>query len=148
MNAAMTVSVTDIVPLPMRFDLSTILPEESHEPQPEHIKGCQERREHAYQPVNPTSLISPPQNLVLAEEPGQRRNSSDRKRGNRHRPERHRNLRPQPAHLPHVLLTTHSVDDRPCRKEEQSLEERMRHKVEDRCRECRNARSHEHVAKL
>ena len=39
--------------------------------------------------------------------------------------------RREPAHLPHVLLAAHGVDDAAGAEEEQRLEEGVRHEVED-----------------
>src|SRR6202522_2314840 len=83
--------------------LTAIFPEERHEPQPEHIKRCDERRNHSNQPVSPTRLIGVPENLVFAEEAREPRNAGNGQRRRGHAPERPRNLRPQPAHLAHIL---------------------------------------------
>ncbi len=53
-----------------------------------------------------------------------------------------------PPIIAHILLAAQRVDHRPGREEEQRLEERMRHQVEDRRRVRRDAASQEHVAKL
>src|SRR5450755_4485094 len=87
----------------MRFRRPAILPKKRHEPQPEHIKGSEKCGEQSNKPVDPTRLISPPQDFVLAEETSKRRNPGDGEGRDGHGPERPWNLRAQPAHLTHVL---------------------------------------------
>src|SRR2546426_621775 len=74
------------------FRGSAIRPSERHEPQPEHVKRSQKRGEKADQPIGPARLVCPPKNLVLAEEPGERRNSCNGHRPRGHGPERPRNF--------------------------------------------------------
>src|SRR6185312_11943780 len=69
-----------------------VLPKERHEPKPEHIKRRKKSSEQSNKPVNPAGLIGSPQNFVLTEESGKRRNSGDGKGGDGHGPERPRNL--------------------------------------------------------
>ena len=54
----------------------------------------------------------------------------------------------QAAHLAHVLLAAHAVNHRAGGEEEQRLEERVRHQVEDGGRVGRDAAAQEHVAEL
>ncbi len=60
----------------------------------------------------------------------------------------HGNFGAQAAHVAHVLLAADGVNHRASGQEQQSLEERVRHQVEDPGGECRHAAGHEHVAEL
>src|SRR5580704_794367 len=67
-----------ITVISLRF--TAVLSKKGQEPEPEHIKGCQESREHADRPVNPASIGARerfPQDRVLAEEARERK-SRDR----------------------------------------------------------------------
>ncbi len=66
----------------------------------------------------------------------------------RHAPEGLGHVLAQSAHLTHVLLAAEAVNDGASGKEEQRLEEGVRHQVEDARAIGRNAATHEHVAKL
>ena len=88
------------------------------------------------------------QNRVLAEKSGQRRNARNRDRRDHERPRRDRNLAPQRAHLAHVLLAGHRVDHAARTEEEQRLEERVGHQVENAGGERAHAQRQEHVAEL
>ena len=88
------------------------------------------------------------QDLVLAEEAGERRDAGDGDRADEHRPVGDRDLAPQRAHLVHVLLLVDGVDDRSGAEEEQALEEAVRHQMEDRRDEGADPQAGEHVAEL
>ena len=70
------------------------------------------------------------EDLVLAEEPAERRDAGDRQRADQHRHEGDRQVFLQRRPSAHVLLAAHRVDDRAAAEEEQRLEERVRHQVE------------------
>src|SRR6266478_8675468 len=108
-----------------------VLPKKRHKPQAEHIEGGEKRRKQSNRPVHPTGLISPPQNLVLAEEPGKRRDAGNGKGADRHSPKCPRNFCTQAAHLTHVLLATDRVDHRTRGQKQQPFEERMRQQMEN-----------------
>ncbi len=57
-------------------------------------------------------------------------------------------LVPQAAHLAHVQLAAHGVHHAAGGEEEQGLEERMRHQMEDSRREDARAAAQEHVSEL
>ena len=61
---------------------------------------------------------------------------------------RDRHVFAQPAHPAQVLLVVERDDHRAGAEEQQRLEERMRHQVEDRRRVRRHAERHRHVAEL
>src|SRR5437660_1985978 len=99
----------------------TIVAEEGHEPQPEHVERSYKCCDDADQPIHPAPLragISHPQNLVLREESGKGREPGDCECRNRHRQKRPGHVNPQPAHLAHVLLATDAVNYRTSRKEQ------------------------------
>src|SRR5438270_6089445 len=86
---------SQVRPMPRMFLMSvrgssraTILSEEGHEPQPEHIEGGQQRGDNSDQPINPAHLVGAPQNFILAEEAGEWRNSCDGNGCKSHGPER------------------------------------------------------------
>src|ERR1700676_3377735 len=108
-----------------------ILAAECHVHQPEHIKGCNESRNHADQPIHPARAKGLPKNLVLGPEASERRDARNRERGNPHRRKRPRHVNPQPAHLADVLLATDAMNYRTRRKEQQAFEEGMRHQMEN-----------------
>src|SRR5581483_10781886 len=130
---------------------AAILAEERHKPQPEHVEGRDEGGDYADQPKHPAAVLAGiclPENFVLAEEPGERRNSSDGKRGDGHGPEGPRDAGSEATHFPHVLLAANRMDYGPGGEEQQSLEERMRHQVENASGVRRYAACHEHVSEL
>src|SRR5207248_4224612 len=63
------------VPMPMCFGIASILSEERHEEQPEHVERADERGNETDKPEDPTRLVRPPEDFVLAEESGERRNA-------------------------------------------------------------------------
>src|SRR6185437_15750070 len=79
-NAAVPMSVRAMSIMAMAvmtvtgFSLSTILAEERHEPQSEHVERSDEGGDHADQPINPICLVGAPQDFVFAEEARQARN--------------------------------------------------------------------------
>src|SRR5437879_3165463 len=95
--------------------LSAVFPKERHKPQPEHVKGSDERNNEPDQPIHPAAMragVSTPQNFVFAKESGQRWKSRDRKRCNRHRPKRPGDLRAQATHAAHVLFAADCMNYR------------------------------------
>src|SRR5215510_2429860 len=80
--------------------------EESHEPQAEHVKRSQQRGDDSDHPKRPVVKKSLPKNFVFTEEAAQGREAGNGKCRYRHHPERYWNHFAQPAHVPHVLLTT------------------------------------------
>src|SRR5689334_20454582 len=96
------------------------LTKEGQEPKTKHVKRSQKRGEHADGPESPGAEVAgecPPKDLVLGEEPRQRKNARDRECGYGHRPERAGDVPAQTTHASHVLFATKRVNDRPCREE-------------------------------
>src|SRR5216684_6885950 len=89
-----------------------------------------------------------PNDLVLRHEARERRYSADRERRGEESPERNGHLVAQRTHLAHVLLAAHGMDDGTRAKEQASLEERMRHQVEDASGVCAHADADENIDEL
>src|SRR5258708_236304 len=85
---------------------------------------------------------------VLREIARKERDSADRERRDEHRRIRDRQFAAQTAHPVHVLLTLERMHNRAGAEEEQPLEERMRHQVEDSRGKCSHADTYHHVADL
>src|SRR3954467_14787137 len=126
--------------------ITAILAKKCHEPEPEHIEGRQESGNQSHKPVNPTRLVSSPQNFVLAEKARKWRNSSDRDSRKGHRPKRPWDLFAQPTHLAHILLAADSMDYRTRGQEQQAFKKGVRHQMKDTRRKRRNAAGQEHVS--
>src|SRR5215469_13108332 len=100
---------------------------------PEHIEGCKSRRDQAHAPedfsIRSMSPI-PPQDGVLAEESGQRRDSRNGDRSYQERPVRPRHVPLQTAHLSNILQPAHSMDDTSGSEKQKCLEKCVGHQVE------------------
>ena len=125
---------------------------ESQIHQAEHVKRSHQRRRVADIPKETvgTTLARPclPENCVLREKSGERKNSGNRQRGDEHGAMGDGNAMAQVAHVAHVLLAAHGVDHRTCAQKEQRFEKRMREDVEDAGGECSHAEREKHVAEL
>ena len=125
------------------------LAEEGQEEEPEHVERGETRGERTDRPERVVpGAPSVGEDLVLTEEAGETGRAGDRERADEERPPRDRHLFAESAHLAHVLLAAHSVDDAARAEEEQRLEERVRHHVEDRGRERADAERKHHEAEL
>jgi hypothetical protein len=71
---------------------------------------------------------------VLREKSGETRHAGQRERADPHRDVGDRHVAAQATHVAHVLFVVHRDDDRAGAEEQQRLEERMRHQMEDRGR--------------
>ncbi len=122
---------------------------EREEDQPEHVRRGQERRQRTDRPQQRVPFNEGlEQDLVLAEESGQRGHAGNRNRADQERPVRDRQFLPEAAHVPDVLLAVQRVNHCAGTEEEQRLEERMRVEMEDAGAERADAHRQEHVAKL
>src|SRR4029453_10102935 len=80
--------------------------------QPEHVRRGQKRRYDRDEPEHDVAARERlPENLVLREEPGQRRNARDRDRADEERPVRDGQVLLEPAHVAQVLLAVERVDN-------------------------------------
>ena len=122
--------------------------EERHEDQTEHVKRRQPRGNESDQPQPGRMLKRFSQNLILAEKARQRRNPRDRKRPREESFCRCRNLRPERAHLAHILLAGERVNHAAGAEEEQRLEKRVRHQVENPRRKRAHTHRQKHVTEL
>ena len=119
--------------------------------QPEHIKRSQQRGKKGDGPKHSAAVEAHrrlEQNLVFAKETGKQRRARDRQRGQQHGPVGPGDLFPQATHAAHVLLAAHGVNHAAGREEEQGLEKRVRHQVEDAGGESAYAAGQEHVPNL
>jgi hypothetical protein len=74
--------------------------------------------------------------------------TGQRQRTDHHHPVCVGDLGAQPAHIAHVLLVMHRVDDRTGTEEQQRLKERVREQVENRGGVRTDAAGGEHVTEL
>src|SRR6202167_1012941 len=119
--------------------------------QPEHIERRQPRASQPKQPKRDVSVwprTNGVENFVFAEESSKARNSRNRKRANEQRPESHRNLFSQPAHVAHVLLAAHGMYHAAGGQEEQAFEERVRHQMKNPSRVRSHSAAEKHIAQL
>jgi hypothetical protein len=117
--------------------------------QPPHVGGRQERRDDAHDPQPRVAAIERlEQNLVLREEPGQRRDARDGDRPDDECPVGNRQVLLEAAHVADVLLTVQRVNHRAGSEKEQRLEERVGIEVEDAGAERPDAHRQEHVPEL
>ena len=104
--------------------------------QAEHVERGHQRGRRATPPTAPGAAArlreGEPEDLVLREEAGERRDAGDRRGGDREGPEGDRDPLRQPAHLADVLLAAQRVDHAAGAEEQAGLEERVRDDVEDR----------------
>src|SRR5258706_13600765 len=99
MNASMTMPMSQVRPMRIvsliaRFETSAVVAEERHEQEAEHVKGGDERGQHAECPNHLTRAlrIGLPEDFVFAMKTGQRPNACDGNSPYGHRPESPRNL--------------------------------------------------------
>ena len=137
----------DAVLAGLRLFATAVLAEERHVDHAHHVGGGQARGE---QPQHEDALVVQPrvdQDLVLRPEAGEGDNPRQCQRADPERDERDRHRHPQPAHLAHVEGVGRVVD-RAGAEEQQRLEERVRHQVEDRRRVAAHADREHHVGQL
>src|SRR6185312_17515126 len=93
--------------------------EKGEEDRAEHIERRQPRGDQAHGPENPLAVGGGGvEDLVLAEEARERRDSRDGQGTDYVRPEGRRHVLSQAAHLRHVLLAAHGMDHRARAEEE------------------------------
>ncbi len=141
----------------LAFDPARLAPERQ-EHQPPAVKAGEQRGGHAQPERHGRNLSATRKrhfkHSVFRPEPSKAdakmidAQSSDRERPDQHRPERERDLFPQTAIIPHILLVMHRMDHRTSAKEQQRLEESVREQVEHRHAVCADASGKEHVAEL
>src|SRR5579864_3474594 len=117
------------------------------EDQAEHVEGSQQSRQQTEGVQNVATLLALKrckQNGVFREKAGKERNARDSESREEHRGVSSRNLFAEAAHVAHVLLAAHGVNHAARCKEEQRLEERVRHQVENACGKRSDAASQKH----
>src|SRR5580700_3662762 len=100
--------------------------EKREEDQAKHIERREPRANQTEQPEPDVSMrpgTSGVQDFILAEETGESGYAGDRERGDKHGPERNRNLAAQASHVRHFLVAAHGVNHAASREEQQALEE-------------------------
>src|ERR1700675_1377828 len=100
-----------------------LLAVEREEDQTEHVEGSKQRGEQAdgVERVAALDLKRAEQDGVLAEKAGERRNAGDGQRGDEHGPVGVLDFFAEAAHVAHVLLAAHGVNDGASGEEEKSL---------------------------
>ena len=126
--------------------------EEREPQQAEHVERRQQRggghRRVEQRRAAAVAREGEPEDLVLGEEAGERRNAGDGRGGDGERRERDGNPPREPAHLADVLLAAQRVDHAARAEEQAGLEERVRVQVEDRHAVGADAQRDEHEAEL
>src|SRR5262249_20857411 len=127
-----------------------LLPVEREEDEAEHIKRGEQRGEQAngVKRMATWNLERRAEDGVFGEEARERREARDGQRGDEHGPVSDFDFLAEAAHVVHVLLATHSVDDGAGREEEKRFEERVGHQVEDASAECTDSAAEEHITEL
>ena len=124
---------------------------ERAEDHPERVDRGHERAHvprHVQRPVPGPALAGDEQDLVLREEPRERRHAGKREAADHEAAvgERHRSS--EAAHPVERLLARHRADERPCAHEQERLEEGVRHHVEHARGVGADGHAHDHVADL
>ena len=126
--------------------------EEREPQQPEHVERRQQRGRRGHREEQRRAAAAAgerePEDLVLGEESGERRDAGDGGGRNGEGREGHGNPAREPAHLADVLLAAERVDHAARAEEQARLEERVRVEMEDRHAVRADAQRHEHEAEL
>ncbi len=123
--------------------------EERDEQQPEHVERGQPGGGDAHR--EQVRMMEHDRRIeigVLGEEARQREDARDRERADQEGPEGEGQLGRQPAHLADVLFAAERVDHDARGHEQQRLEERVGHEVEDAGGVGADADRHDHIADL
>ena len=135
---------------------------EGHDDLPGHVEGGHRSRRRGEHPQRGVATVNGlPEDFVLAEEPGERRNAGDRHGGDHEGVRGPGQVAHEAAHVPHVLHlgvmalpaggvfgVLHGVDHAARPEKEARLEESVGHQVEDRRTKGSHAGAQEHVAEL
>src|SRR5271157_735386 len=124
---------------------------ERQEEKPEHVKGSEARGNEADKPKQFAAVRTRegfPKDFILTEESRKERRATDGQRSDEHGFRGSGNSVPKPSHLAHILRAAQSVNHAPRSQEEQSLEEGMRHQMEDSCAERPHTTRQKHVPEL
>ena len=122
-----------------------------------HIEGAQhviarqpgdQDKDKAAEGMSRSEVEAGADDLVFGEEARQRRYPRQRQRSHQEEEAGGGHLAPEASHLAHVLLPVHCVDDVAGGKEEQRLEERVRHQVKEARDLGADSDCEEHVADL
>src|SRR6266404_978795 len=106
--------------------------EECHIDLAEHVEGGDSRAQPNHRPDDRMAVNKGlPQDLVLGHESGEWRNAADGERCGEEGDEGDRHVLSQAAHLAHVLLATHRMNDRARSEKQARFEKRVRHQMEN-----------------
>src|SRR5437588_11073787 len=132
----------------LRVVVSARVSKKRQEHQAEHVERRQARSDEADNPQRGMPFERATENLVLAEKSRERRNSRDGQRGKHKGPRRNRDLAPEAAHFLDVLLAGHGLDHAACTKEQECIEEGVRHQMENTGRKRARTELQRQVAEL
>src|ERR1700693_5223946 len=119
--------------------------------QAEHVKGGEYGGGQYHRVENLAAMFvlkCAKEDGVFRKKSGEGEEAGDGNGAEEHAPRSDFNLGPESAHVPHVLLAAHSVNNAAGGKEEQCFEEGMGHQVKHASAESANTAAEEHVAEL
>ncbi len=136
----------------MMYSAETLFSVEHQEIQAEGIKGCNKYTRH-YRKIGKTRtgqmrVFDGLDNAVLGIEAREEWGTDQCQRTNQEGNPGVGHVFAQTAHVADVLIMVHTDNHTTCGKEQQRLEERVRHQVEDTHRVGRYTQRHEHVTEL
>ena len=121
---------------------------EDHDHLTGHVERSQQGGDETDDPQHDVLVVGGEQDVVLAPEPSERRHSGNGEPADDERRGSDRHQLAQCTHTAHVLFVVHAVDDRTGTEEQQRLEERVSHHVEDGGGVRTGTNRQEHVAEL
>ena len=121
---------------------------ERKEEQPEHVEHSKQGCEQCHTPCHWVLRKSLRQNFVLGKETRKGRNSGNSKNSDHECQIGDRQIFLQSTHPSDILFALQRMDYTAGAQEQQCLEERMRHHVENAARVSTEAKGHEHQPKL
>ena len=125
-----------------------VLAKKRHKDQPEHVERRHPRRQNRQTPEQLVVKERAIENFVLTEKTGKRWHSGDGDRADEHGNEGNGHIEFHPAHLLHVLLVVHRMDDGATTEKQQRFKESVGHQVKRRGRKRTYASRQKHVAEL
>ena len=131
------------------------LAKEGHDHHARHIDGSDQRRQGGDHPEELAPAVGQrrsrpglPEDLILAEETGEKREATDRQPPGHHRGKGDRHILLQSAHPADVLFFVHSVNDGTRAEKEERLEEGVSDDVKDTGSDRPDSAGEEHITEL